>query len=48
MNVIDRAPGLAASAAALRQETAVRGAPRRLDPEHGTDMREVVDSTWQN
>ncbi|MFJ9656097.1 phosphoketolase family protein [Streptomyces microflavus] len=49
MDVIDRVPGLAVRAAAVRQEMAdVRLRHHAWVREHGTDLPEVSDWTWTN
>ncbi|MFC9189281.1 phosphoketolase family protein [Streptomyces cyaneofuscatus] len=49
MDVIDRVPGLAVRAAAVRQEMAdVRLRHHAWIREHGTDLPEVSDWTWTN
>ncbi|WP_276314959.1 phosphoketolase family protein [Streptomyces sp. WAC 06738] len=47
MDVVDRVPGLAVRAAAVRQRMAdVRGRHHTWIREHGTDLPEVADWTW--
>ncbi|SED84639.1 xylulose-5-phosphate/fructose-6-phosphate phosphoketolase [Streptomyces sp. Ag109_O5-10] len=47
MDVIDRVPGLAVRAAAVRRPTAdARTRHRAWIREHGTDLPEVADRTW--
>jgi xylulose-5-phosphate/fructose-6-phosphate phosphoketolase len=47
MDVIDRVPGLAVRAAAVRQQMAdVRTRHEAWIRDHGTDMPEVADWTW--
>ncbi|MCU7826452.1 phosphoketolase [Kitasatospora sp. DSM 101779] len=49
MDVIDRVPGLAVRAAAVRQEMADRRTRHHAwIREHGTDLREVADWTWSS
>jgi xylulose-5-phosphate/fructose-6-phosphate phosphoketolase len=47
MDVIDRVPGLAVRAAGVRQQTAhARTRHQAWIREHGTDLPEVADWTW--
>ncbi|MFF0087711.1 hypothetical protein ACFYR1_50075, partial [Streptomyces canus] len=47
MDVIDRVPGLAVRAAALRQQMAdARTRHHAWIRQHGTDLPEVADWTW--